>query len=263
MLMLVVPATPSGMLAQALDERFQVASVRPSTTGEQMMRLSTEGNRFVAANVTVRSLIRLAFDVADFQITDGPSWMDRDRFDVLATAADALEWGSAPLHSMVRLLLEERFGLMARKETRDLPIFALTLVREDGALGPRLTRSDVDCAAVMAAAARTGGERPACGLRLTPAQLVLKGSRLDQLAAALVPFFGRRIEDRTGLTGTFDLEMSWEGPSPGGGAPGSAPSGVAPSLPTALQEQAGLKLEATRGPVPVVIVERLQQPSAN
>ena len=255
--LLAAPAAPRAA-AQTPGERFQVASVRPNTTGEQLMRLYTEGNRFVATNVTVRSLVRLGYDVADFQISGGPSWMDRDRFDVLANASGALEWGSAALLSMVKMLLEERFGLVAQAETRDQPIFALTLTRADGSLGPRLTRSDVDCAAVTATAARSGGERPQCGLRLTPAQLVLKGSRLDQLAAALAPFFGRRIEDRTGLTGTFDLEMSWEGPSPGG-----APAGSAPSLPTALQEQAGLKLEATRGPVPMVIVERVEQPSAN
>ena len=257
--LMAAPAAPrAAAQGQAPAGRFDVISVRPNTTGEQMMRLYTEGNRFVASNVTVRSLIRLAYDVADFQISDGPSWLDRDRFDVRANAAGELEWGSPSLHAMVRLLLAERFGLVTQTETRDMPIFALTLVRADGTLGPRLRRSDVDCAAVMATAARTGGERPQCGLRLTPAQLVLKGSRLDQLAAALAPFFGRTIEDRTGLTGTFDLEMSWEGPAPGGGPPGSAPS-----LPTALQEQAGLKLEATRGPVPMVIVERVEQPSAN
>jgi uncharacterized protein (TIGR03435 family) len=175
----------------------------------------------------------------------------------------------------MRNLLVERFGLKARSETREMPRYDLVLARSDGRLGAQLTKSTTDCQAIFAAARRGGGppappapgERPQCGMRIGPGVLSGGAFPLSQLATALSPMVQRVIIDRTGLTGLFDIELKWTpdqfpqgAPPPGAPAlPPIDPNG--PSIFTALQEQLGLKLEATRGPVDVLVIDSVSQPT--
>jgi uncharacterized protein (TIGR03435 family) len=158
---------------------------------------------------------------------------------------------------MLRALLRDRFALVARTETRQLPTFALTLAREDRTLGEDLKPSSVDCAALFAKR-EPNDDPPRCGLQLLPGTIVIEGGPMSQLAEALSAMVGRKVEDRTRLGGTYDAELHWEGRFGPGGPP---PQG--PSLFTAVREQLGLKLEPSTGPLNVLVIESVERPTPN
>ena len=227
--------------------KFEVASIRPYTGNERAIIINTEpGGRFVATNVSVRTLVRIAYRLENFQVIDAPSWVNDSSFNVLATGDREFPPMEGPfdgppdLREMLRALLRDRFGMVSRMETRRLPTFALTFARDDRRLGKDLKRSVIDCAD-LSAKRGPDDDPPRCGLQLVPGTIVIEGGPMSQLAGALSAMVGRKVEDRTGLHGTYDAELHWEGPLPGA----TAPKG--PSLFTAVQEQLGLKLESTIG----------------
>ena len=261
---------PTGDAARTFD----VASVRPNDSGDGRVAIQIPPGRFNVTNAPVRMLIRYAFDLQDSQIVGGPGWIDNDSFDVVASTGGEVV---APddLRLMTQALLAERFGLQVRREVQELPIFELVLAREDGEFGPSLTRSETDCEAQVAATRRQGGAGapgrqggPAqlgCGMRIAGGTMTANGMRLDQLATSLAPFVGRVVVDRTDLTDAFDYELLWTPDQLGaGGPPGAAAppvDGDRPSIFTALQEQLGLRLNAARGPVEVLVIDAISSPS--
>jgi uncharacterized protein (TIGR03435 family) len=177
---------------------------------------------------------------------------------------------------MLQSLLAERFKLATHKDTRELPIYSLEVARSDGRLGPQLRPATVDCEAMIAAARARGGpppappapgERPICGIRINPGRLSGGGFPLSQFAATLSQFVQRIVVDRTGLSGNFDVDLTWTpdqlpqgGPPPGAPPlPPADPNG--PSIYTAVQEQLGLKLESAKGPVDVLVIDRAESPT--
>jgi uncharacterized protein (TIGR03435 family) len=144
------------------------------------------------------------------------------------------------------------------------------LARQGGGLGPQAKVSSTDCAA-MAAAARAGGPpppRPAdggprCGIRIVPGRMTTNATTMADVARNLSPFAGRSVVDKTGLTGGYDLELTWmpEAPLPGPGGDALPPPADTPSLFTAIQEQLGLKLDAQRGPVDTLVIESAERPT--
>ncbi|HKT80640.1 MAG TPA: TIGR03435 family protein [Vicinamibacterales bacterium] len=268
------PATPSAPGTAATDPKFEVASVRPNKSGANVMRIGMQpGGRFTAENVPLRQLVRFAYQLQDFQIVGGPDWVKDIRYDVVAKAENdvppAQPGTVGPLQLMVRALLADRFKLKVHDEEREMPIYALVVARADKKLGDKLTPAAVDCQAMMAqrngpppAPAPNG--RPTCGMRIGPGQMMGGGFPISQLASALSPMVQRYVVDRTGLTGNYDLEMTFTQeqsfPAPGGAAvPAVDPSG--PSIYTALQEQLGLKLESQRGQVKVLVIDAAEQPT--
>jgi uncharacterized protein (TIGR03435 family) len=267
------PSAPPGPMA------FEVASVRPNTSNEPQVRIGVQpGGRFTATNVPLRELIRFAYQLQNFQIVDAPDWIRDERFDILAKAEGDIAptpLGQAgPIQLMVRSLLAERFQLALHEETREMPLYALVLNRSDGRLGPALRESTTDCAAVMAAARGRGalpappapGERPQCGMFGGPGQVRAGSVPMRQLAQMLSQQVQRVVVDETGLTGNYDFDLTFtpdqlpQGPPPPGAPPVAIdPDGV--SIFTALQEQLGLKLDAQRGPVSVMVVDRVERPT--
>jgi uncharacterized protein (TIGR03435 family) len=159
-------------------------------------------------------------------------------------------------------------------EMRELPVYALMLARPDGKVGPQLTTSTTDCTALLkASAGRRGlpplapGGRMQCGLMIGPQRINAGGIGLDELASALVGLVERTVVDRTGLTGKYDVQLTFQGETligPGGALispPQDAAAQNLPSLFTAMQEQLGLKLEATRGPVEVLVIDSVERPT--
>src|SRR5437868_4839883 len=149
---------------------------------------------------------------------------------------------------MLQSLLADRFGLIAHKEKRDGQVYALTLARPDGKLGPQLSRSAVDCTAL----ARAGGPPPqgACSMRVGNGTLAARSVTMSDIARVLMGSVDRIVVDRTGLEGAYDVDLAWT-PNPTPDSPGA-------SIFTALQEQLGLKLEAARAPVDVVVIDRIE-----
>ncbi len=169
---------------------------------------------------------------------------------------------------MLRGLLEERFQLRTHFESREQPIYALVLSDENGELGPQLRRRTVECAAI---AAGTATGEP-CGGQIVPGRVFSRGVSIPQLVsglARLMPNVGRLVVDRTGLTGTYDLDLTWTPDQLPSADRNTMPMPTAPidpngpSLFTALQEQLGLKLESARGPVPVLMIDSVDLPTAD
>jgi uncharacterized protein (TIGR03435 family) len=247
---------PASLFAQAPASgapkpSFDVASIKLNKSGNSSSGSSTRpGGRLTVTNETLRELIREAYVLQDFQVVGGPGWMSSDRFDI-AAKGDANP-NDDQMRLMLQSLLAERFDLVVHTETKDMPIYALVRAREDGKLGASLTVSDIDCAGPAPR------PRP-CGshINLGPkgATIVAVSTSMARLAASLSSQLDRIVLDRTGLAGGFDVDLRW--------TPEQAADTSGPSLFTALQEQLGLKLESTRGPVEVLVIDRVEPPTAD
>ena len=277
---------------------FEVASIKPNNSGDGRVMLQNQPGRFAATNVTLRMLIRNAYQLQDFQISGGPAWLNADHFDIVAkidatvqeqinarggAMAPAAGQGPTPIQLMLRSLLADRFKLTVHKETKEAPVYALIVARSDGRLGPQLKKSDVDCAAIAAARGRgpgamppppQPGERMPCGIRIGPGNLTMGGAKIAQIANSLGMFVGRTVIDKTGLTDNYDADLTWtpdQMPQKAPGTPGDQPirmNGVdidpnGPSIFTAVQEQLGLKLDSQRGPVEMLVIDRAEKPVEN
>jgi uncharacterized protein (TIGR03435 family) len=252
---------------------FEVASVKEHIApGDGSFVGRRPGGRFAAENASLREIIEYAYELQAFQLVGSLAPADGARWDITATlGATAAQAGPEAIVPAVRALLADRFALATHRETRTMPVYALRLARADGAPGPGLKRSAVDCPALMAAA-RGGGPPPpearACGYRGRVGGLQANGMPLSELGVALAGRVARAIVDQTGLTGTWDLALTYAPESaqiPAGtlsaGAPAPAGNPDAPSLFTALQEQLGLRLVSTNAPVEVLVVDRVSRPS--
>jgi uncharacterized protein (TIGR03435 family) len=275
--LLIVLGSPNGsrlraqsQAADASGPAFEVASIKPNRSSDLPGRIGPEpGGRFAATNATLRALIRTAYNLQDSQIFGGPSWVNSDRFDVLAKADTTVVLRAG---GMLRRLLAERFKLAVHNDTRELPIFVLVVADTNGKLGPRLRKSEVDCAAVIKERGasipppQAPGKPPLCVSMGGPGRMSSSGRTMPGLAVDLARVVGRTVIDRTGLSGGFDVELEWtpefQPPVSNGGAAADIPlSNDGSSIFTALREQLGLKLESTRGPVSVLIIDRVEHPT--
>ena len=171
---------------------------------------------------------------------------------------------------MLRTLLADRFKLTLRHETKELPIYVLTTARPDGQLGPKLTRSSgPNCVRPPipgeAPKAASDPAAPMCGLFSPLGHWIGRATTLEALASVLsMQSVHRVVVNQTGLTGTFDLDLQWADLaflfSPQAN-PNDPPLVDGPSLFTALEEQLGLKLESTKGPVDVLVIDHVEKPT--
>jgi uncharacterized protein (TIGR03435 family) len=251
---------------------FDVASVKPNTSGDTngMLR-QLPGGRMTAANMPVRQMITFAYQVAGFQLIGGPAWL-ADRYDVVAKMDGNPDISfvpgmnrQGPMQVALQRLLEDRFRLKVRRETREMDIYALVMAKPGGGPGPNLKQTTQDCAAVAAAAQRgqppppPGSNAPFCGIQGGGGRLRFGGLPSTAIAQAFTGPTGRMVVDRTGLTGGWDFEVMFAPPQGRGG-----PDAVDPNLPdffTAIQEQLGLKLESTKGPVDVLVIDHVEKPT--
>lgn len=270
----------SGSAAAPLtsDLRFEVASVKANASGATGTQFGLPGGgRFTATNATARELVRMAYSTQDYKLVGLPNWTSSERFDIEALAGkDITLTGDpgkpSPVFLMLRSLLVERFGLTLHTETREMPVYVLSHARADRVLGPTLTPSTTDCVAVIAAAkaakatppspSSPASDRVLCGSRFSPGRHSGGALDMDSLSGFLSNAVGRAVLNRTGLTGRFDwvLEFRPDSIDPSAGASPSGDVNVPPLL-AALQEQLGLKLEAAREPVEVLVVDAIKRPS--
>jgi bla regulator protein blaR1 len=266
-----VPRPPAG---GALP--FDVASIKRNIGDAQkafVLQRFLPGGGFEGFNVTLGSVIRLAYGLQDFQMVGGPKWVDTDRFDIQVRAPQGATGSEAPRR--LQSLLAERFALKAHREKRDHPIYALVLARADRSLGPRLRRSKFDPEKIKEEEARLSRENPAtftplqCGLA-EGRRLGSCGSAMETLATRFPMYVGRIVVDRTGLTGLYQYDLRFSdapvpGAGPGGGFPFPAKPADpdAPSLFTALEEQLGLKLVPQTAQIEVLVIDQVAPPKPN
>jgi uncharacterized protein (TIGR03435 family) len=263
-----------GLAAQAAlpvqtDLQFEVASIRRNVSAETGAQVRIQPNgQLTVTNNTLFNIVRNAYGVQPFQIVPGermPDWFNRDRWDIVAKAPEELVKQQQRLLTLLQNLLADRFKLVARRESREMPVYALLLARADGRLGPQIRQASPECEA--ARLAREKGQttppqitRGFCGTRAGNGSVSTSAVALADFARNLAPMTGRFVIDRTGLTGSYDLDLKWTPDQAlAGAAAGAATDGT--SLFAALQEQLGLKLEAQRAPVEVLVIESAERPA--
>lgn len=271
------------LAAQPAPSPLEVASVKPNRSPDARPSFNVAPGRYSWTAYTVKSLIDLSHQRNAFdrrETIGGPDWIDKDRFDVVVQA----EKGAAltdpdgfpgPVFAMVRAVLAERFGLVMHNEVRERPVYALTTARPDRRLGAGLKPADSDCSEAMRRmVAPVPGPRPPgappCSFGGGPGRIEGNVVTLAMVANMLAGTVGRPVIDRTGVPGHFNVTLEYAaeagitGPLPPGVSPQEpSPRSDAPSLFTAVQEQLGLKLEPTRAPVDVLVIDKVSPPTEN
>ena len=237
---------------------FEVASIRPSDPAGGRTALSLPGGEsLTATNVTLRALISFAYDIRDPQLTGGPGWMATDRYDVTAKTAaserpappdraptnEEILAGDNRTRERTRSMLAERFGLVVHREMREQPVYLLTVAKG----GSKLKENT---AADRHETTRGRGRNEG------------HAATIAMLTGLLSSATGRPVMDKTGLAANYDWVLEWS-PDAGISDPDAVPASSGPTIFTALQEQLGLRLEAGKAPIEMLVVDHLDRPSAN
>jgi uncharacterized protein (TIGR03435 family) len=245
------PPTTTPMSAGA-NPVFDVATIKPSQYAGVSLKLSPSG-LFESAGTTLGDLIKLAYDLHSRQIVGGPSWVQTEKYDVTGKPDKPGKPSLEQLKEMVRKLLADRFQLTFNWDSRELSVYAITIAKS----GAKLIENDSDPNGLWG------------GAGVGPRSLGLKNITMTEFARVLMAsIMDRPVVDQTGLGSVrYDLALKWTpvaSPSQSGRAESPVDSdGAPPDLFTAFQEQLGLKLEATRAPVDVLVSDHVEKPSAN
>jgi uncharacterized protein (TIGR03435 family) len=255
---------------------FEVASVKPSGGDDHRVGIQfMPGGGLRTTGTTLKFLVTFAYDVRDFQVSGGPGWINSDRFDIVAKSERGSPESEAPadLRNMtdaqmkttaeqmrlkLQALLADRFQLTLHHETKEQPVYALVV----GKNGSKLKESEVKA-----------GERRRM-MRMGRSELNAEGVAIDMLTNTLSNVLGRPVIDRTGLKGNYDFKLQWTpdpgqsggpfgGPPPPGADAPPPPDPNGPSIFTAVQEQLGLRLESQKGPVDLIVIDRVEKLSEN
>jgi uncharacterized protein (TIGR03435 family) len=273
---------PSMQTATEPLPSFEVASIKPSRPGEiESSGIDADG-RFARTDVTPRWLMEYAYynveTAVAFQVLGGPRWMYTERYDVDAKVEDSvaeqfhkLPWAKyrEQYGLMVQSLLADRFKLKIHQETRMRRAYALVVAKG----GPKFLQTEYAVPAPGRSLTSSGG-RPLPSLPPGMKRIAVHANiGLLALGLSRQPEIGRRVMDDTGLERQYDLILQWwpdqsfaempsRGISPGNEA--ASPANVSgPSIFTALQQQLGLKLKPTIGPVDVIVIDHIERPSEN
>ena len=231
-------------MAAGADPAFEVAAIKLSDPGNQSSGFQLRGSRVIVLNETLQVMLMFAYGVQQRQIAGGPGWLATDHYDVSGFADAPGEPNVKQMQTMMRKLLRDRFSLQFHEEKREMPVYALRL----GKGGPRLT----DAAHPVADMAdQTGNGGKTEDWRFT-------NNSVSDFAGFLQSKLDRPVLDETGLTGRYDFRLKWT-PDPSKQTEADA----APGLFTALGEQIGLKLEPAREAAKVLVIDRMERPSAN
>jgi uncharacterized protein (TIGR03435 family) len=250
------------------ERRFEVVSIKPfDPSGGVTTRSGTTGSRYDFLGLPLRWLVAQAFRAPLDRVVGLPEWTESERYAIAGTIPDGVPGSALPV--LMTNLLKDRFRMVAHTETREMPVYNLVLARSDKRLGPSLKETSAECRAAMEAslaAPQRGASPPTVAAACQPMGLNIGflsqgGIDMATLTLSLINMVGRPVIDRTGLTGRYDFTLKWT-PAPGTGGPSGPPLDPdAPSVFTAVQEQLGLKLENARGPVEVVVIDRLEKPA--
>jgi uncharacterized protein (TIGR03435 family) len=243
--------------AQTFDS-FEVSTIKPTqpeATGDSKGRFITmpSAHRFVARNHTVSTLIGAAYNLTPRTISGGPAWAESDRWDILAGTPGAKRPNIQEQMGMLRQLLTDRFQLKFHWEQKEMPYYALTVAKG----GPKL-REGTD---------PPEGPKPLIFV-LSPEGALLPGrnATMGELASVMQrAAVDRPVLDKTGVSGRFDFDLQWavDETQFGGNGPKPLAEPAWPDLYAALQQQLGLKLEAGKGPVNVLVIDGVERPSEN
>ncbi len=249
-----IPEPPARLkpMPAAATPSFEVASIKLSKPDAPGKAITVRGRLFSTVNTTLSDLLTFAYGLHPRQVTGGPAWLETEKFDLTAQPQGEGQPNDKQWRGALQTLLADRFKLAFHRDRKELPVYALTVTRT----GHKLTKNDSDPNGLPALFFR--------GLGVLP---VRNATMVDFAGTMQAVVLDRPVVDQTGLAGRYDFTLSWtpdetqfggrgaQAPPPGDNA--SAP----PGLFTAIQEQLGLRLESTRAPVDVLVVDRVEKPS--
>lgn len=236
--------------------KFEVASLKPSPPGGRGggIRPTLGGERYVATNIPLKLLITVAYRVKAEQVVGGPDWMNTDLYDMNAKAEKPSS--VEDLHLMLQDLLAERFKLKFHRETKEMPVYALTVDKN----GPKL----------LAHEAQSAGDP---WIDQTQEQFLHMKMHatfvpMEYFAWRLAQMLDRPVLDQTKLKGGYDFDLAYTRELPPGLPEGAVLNGVpvdtsGPSIFEAIQKQLGLKLERQKGPVEIMVIDRAEKAVEN
>jgi uncharacterized protein (TIGR03435 family) len=219
---------------------FEVASIHRNRGGSQNTQIDTsDAGRLTITNASLKTLIRNAYGVLSFQLADEPAWLDTEMYDIQATTGTAEQISPESLKPLLQSLIAERFALKVHWETRESTVYALLVDKG----GPKFHAST--------------GEQANMDTQKGPERVAMKGTAqtMAVLTSNLGNQLGRFAVDKTGLSGVWDFTLSWDRQT--------TADSTGPSLFTALREQLGLRLEAQKGPVQILVIDRADHASEN
>jgi uncharacterized protein (TIGR03435 family) len=260
------PAPAIAADASAVVPAFEVASIKPNKSDNGMIRIMFTPDGVSYTGVPLQILLRETLGIEDDRILGEPAWVKSDRFDIEAKvdASDAAKLKDLKFdqrRSMLLPLLADRFSLKFHHETRELPLYELVLAKGGSKMTEFKPEDPVN-------------PKPKGWMSMGRGKIEGREVPVEQLVHILAQQLGRTVQDKTGLTGNYTYQLQWtpdDAPPPtarnanstsSAGDP-TPPDAIGPSLFTALQEQLGLKLESTKGPVDVVVIDHIETPSAN
>ena len=258
--MVALGVSVSGMLAQTAAPRpkfdaFDVATIKPvdpdAKAGRYIIMQGT--NRFVEKAYTLKLLIAAAYDLNPRTISGGPGWIESDHYDIVAVTPGEVRPSHDEQMSMLRTLLADRFKLTFHREEKVFSIYELEVAKS----GPKLKASSAP-----------PEDPPALISTVYPQRIVMpaRNATMSDLARLMQrAILDRPVVDKTGLTGRYDFDLEWAPDETQFGGEVPVAPADAPSLPlfSAIQQQLGLRLEATRGPVAALVVDKAERPTAN
>jgi uncharacterized protein (TIGR03435 family) len=262
-LIAAVAVSTAGALAQSQPPRpkfdaFEVATVKPASAEPHSGRyIKLEGNnRFIEKDYTLKLLIAAAYDLNPRTISGGPGWVDSDHYDIVAVTPGEIRPDHDEQMSMLRSLLTDRFKLTFHREEKVFSLYELEIAKNGPKLKPTTAQPNDPVAAGPAV------------VYLDPLKVVLpaRNANMTSFVSLLQrAILDRPVVDKTGLTGRYDFDLEWAPDETqfGGGLPTSTTAPTSPPLFEALQQQLGLRLEATRGPVQALVVDTAAKPEAN
>ena len=247
---------------------FEVASIRQDEPGGMlnMVRATFTPDGYSAEHVSLRMLIKNAYGVDDNQISGAPKWIASERYEVEAridsNTAETLSRLSGDQlklahQQMLQALLADRFKLTLHRETKELPVYSLVIAK-GGAKIHESKAGDTYANGLKSPSGNIVGPHMAL-VRLGGGRIAAQGLPLEYLASGLTAQLGRKVLDKTGLAGNYDYTLEW---TPDAGR-GEVTEFSGPSIFTAIQEQLGLKLESQTAPVEILVIDRVEMPSAN
>jgi uncharacterized protein (TIGR03435 family) len=251
-----LPPSPVRMPADAKPE-FAVATIKPSRPDAPRGGYGIRGPDVTTTNVTVSWMIKLAYNVHANQIAAAPSWIDSERYDTVGRSETPGEPSRDQMKLMIQKLLVDRFQLRFHTEKKELPVYAMVVAKS----GPKIAVSAGDPNAF-----------PGIGFGREPGVISLSGRNtgLNGIANGLQSnILDKPVVDQTGLTGRYDFQLRFT-PDPnqlanfGGLEPANAADlNPPPDIFTAFEQQLGLKLQATKAFVDVMVIDRIERPSPN
>jgi uncharacterized protein (TIGR03435 family) len=222
---------------------FEVVSIKPYVSQSDPAAESSDtqvlpGGRFSSRNVGIMKLIRNSFLVEDSRVSGVPGWADSETYTIEAKTADGVEITPDNISKLMLSVLQSRFQLRFHRETREIPVYALEVMKGGSKLKPHTG---------------DGKQSMSTNSRAGVVTVTDRKVSLPDFAGTLARQVGRPVIDKTGLAGEFDIELQW--------SPEQA-VGAGPSVFTALQSL-GLRLASTKGPAEFIVVDHIERPSAN